>query len=686
MGAGEGTSSWRLLARVWAPLAVLAGVEVFALGPRLAWSNPRIWLAQLLGISIVALLIWLATLLIERGLRLVGRRTSGLDVALWLLVVVVGCAQAWELAGTRLPVPGKPLQLLTLVGILSIGFVLIRVVGNRLGRDPRGLWLGFAALLAGLILFQAARQNLHWSGGYASAKPALIGLVGVYALLSVLVLLWGSARRALWASALLLLGVLSVRATTTNAFELHATEKADSSAGSGPPVLLIVLDTFRADAVDLSRETGSTTPNLARFASEADVYTHAISNASWTLPGHASIFTGQPLARHRTDFTTVPGFHASLPPELPTAQQIFKAKGYRTSCVAANGVLSPPTGLLRGCQRFCHPSREWFTSTLPLRLGFMVSQSRLARRGISLLLVEMTGLYPNARANEIVDQAIEEIQGEPRPLYVFLNFMDTHPPYPTTDATPFLARLSYRRDLLLMLAGRSSYEGFAEPYADLLRASYREQVEQLDRELGRLFDSLRQRGWYDKMLIVVTADHGHAFWENTEIKSYCDHQGAYEPVVRIPLMVKHPGQHQGAVFHHYVQQVSILPALLKTAGLPPLPGEENGGLEADAARGPIVTEWYPLTRGDSHFLPWTRFGVYKDRYKFVMENQTHESMFDLQQGPYESVNVIDREPQLASELRRELTASLDQAAQKQGTGAQKNPDVEEQLRALGYIN
>src|SRR5262245_41002870 len=160
MGAGEETSSWKLLAWVWAPLAVLAGVEVFGLGPRAAWSDPHIWLAQFLGISIVALLIWLAALLIAGVLRGSGGRTTRLDVALWLVTVVVACAQAWELIGPKLPVQGKGLQLLILAAVFSIGFVLIRVVGNRVGGDRRGLWLGFAALLAVLILFQAARENL----------------------------------------------------------------------------------------------------------------------------------------------------------------------------------------------------------------------------------------------------------------------------------------------------------------------------------------------------------------------------------------------------------------------------------------------------------------------------------------------------------------------------------------------
>jgi arylsulfatase A-like enzyme len=579
-----------------------------------------------------------------------------------------------------MPVPGRVLQLAALAVILSVGYGLISLAARRLGRDPRGLGLGFAALLAWPIFLQAARQNLGWSGAFVSARPVLLGLVGVYTVLALVVLVWGGARRTLWASALLIMGVVAVRVGMTNAFENHVMERASTSAGSGPPVLLIVLDTFRADAIDLARGADSATPNLARFASEADVYTHAISNASWTLPGHASIFTGQPLSRHRTDFTAVPGFHASLPTSLPTMHQIFGANGYQTACVAANVALAPATGLLRGCQQSCHPGREWIVSSLPIRLG------RLVLKGITWLVVEVGGLHLSGDACEIVDQAIEEIQGDPHPLYVFLNFMDVHPPYRTTRDMPFLARLAYRGELFRLLVGRLAFEDFARHQAHAWLASYRTGVGDLDREVGRLFDTLRQRGWYDKTLIVVTADHGHAFWENTNRKSYFGHHGAYEPVVRIPLMVKHPGQREGALFDHYVQQACILPAVLKTVGLPAPPGLASGGLEVDAPRGAIVTEWYPMIRGDRHFLPWTRFGIYKDHYKFVVEDKSHESLFDFDQGRYESVDVIDREPQLAGELRAQLAAVLEQAAQAQAGSDEPNPEVEEQLRALGYVN
>jgi len=348
-------------------------------------------------------------------------------------------------------------------------------------------------------------------------------------------------------------------------------------------------------------------------------------------------------------------------------------------------VLSPATGLLRGCQRYCHPGRLWLSSTLPLRLAFMLSRSTAASRGISLLLVEIVGVHPSAEAHEVVDRALDEMEGEPRGRYVFLNFMDVHDPYPAPRATASLARLAYRRDILRMLDGRVSYEVFAQSHAELLRASYREQVQKLDHELGRLFDTLRQRGWYDRMLIVVTADHGEAFWENASSKSYFGHHGAYEPVVHIPLLVKHPDQRQGAVFEHYVQQVSILPALLKTAGLSVPPGLASGGLEAGAARGAIVTEWYPLIRGDRHFLPWARFGVYKDHYKYVLENKTHESLFDLEQGPYESVDVLQREPQLAGELHQALLSQVQPAAEH-GASEQPSREMEEHLRALGYVN
>ena len=356
MDVGRRESPLELLGGVCAPLAVWGVAEVFILAPSVAWSNPRIWLVEAMGMGLVALLVWLSVLVIDRGLLRArkGRPSAG-AVALWLVVLVVGCGEWWDLAGSRHLLSHKTTRLLALIVLLSIFYLVVRKLAMRFGSERRSLGFGFANILVSLVFYQVARQNLIWSGTHASAGPLLLFLVCCYATAALGILLWGGGRRVLWSGILLLAGVLGIRSTTTNVFDLHVVETSAPSAPPRPSVLLIVLDTFRADALDLSEGSGSRTPNLARFAAGADVYTHAISNASWTLPGHASIFTGQPLARHRTDFNTQPGFHVSLPPELPTAHQIFKANGYHTSCIAANGVIAPATGLLRGCQRFYHP-------------------------------------------------------------------------------------------------------------------------------------------------------------------------------------------------------------------------------------------------------------------------------------------------------------------------------------------
>jgi len=593
--------------------------------------------------------------------------------------------EVWAMAGSRLPFAGKPLRLLTLIAALSLGYQTARWLGNRLRIGARPLAFGIAAAFGAVILFDAARRALSFSGAYRSAKPLLLVALGLYLLAGLAIWLWGGARRGLWTGALLLVGAATLRVTTTNPFDLHVLDARASSPSAGPSVLLIVLDTFRADALDLQGGPEGATPNLARLAHEADVYTHAIANGSWSLPGHASIFTGQPLSVHRTDLTSEPGFAPSLRRDVPMAQELFKAGGYRTSCITGNHLVGPGTGLARGFERYRCVGRIWMSATLPIRLEFMISPRSLGY-WIYGVIIE-TGLYMNARAQEIVSYALEECSGRPGGLYLFLNFMDTHRPYPVAHDTPLRARVGYYHDLLSMLARRLSSEDFGRRQTALFHAAYREQARGLDRELGRLFDALRRQGWYDDMLIVVMADHGEAFWENPERELYFAHHGAYEPVVRIPLIVKRPRQHQGSVFHHYVQQVDVLPALLSAAGLPPVPGLSAAGLEGGVPRKPIVTEWYPRFHGQEYLLPRKRIGLYSDRFKYVQEG-AQEYLFDLQRSPYEAVDVIDSEARVALEARDALVATLRDAKASAVSGASARPDPveEEQLRALGYIN
>jgi len=450
----------------------------------------------------------------------------------------------------------------------------------------------------------------------------------------------------------------------------------------GPPVLLIVLDTFRADALDLADPSRSKTPNMARLARESDVYTNAVANASWTLPGHASILTGRLVSQHRLDVTFEPGYSLTLAPDIPTAHELFGRAGYPTACIVANPGVGPgASNLLRGCQHYRNPGRAWVLSLLPLRLVDLASRS--SRRFVfPQILIETTGVNVHATGREIVDAALAELPAVPEPFYMFLNFMDVHIPYPADAGTPLKVRAAVAGDMAVYLAGGLDIDTIWERHARTLHAYYDGRAVELDRQIGRLIDGLRARGWYDRMAIILTADHGEAFRENPGLPFYYAHHGAYEPAVRIPLLVKKPGQTTGAVYRQAVQQVDILPTLLALAHLPAGRGifGRTLGAEPDEV---VVTEWYPRLDGPDGMLPHRRVAIYSGSYKYVRDGRA-ERLYDLEQAPYETVDVMDRQPETAARLSATLSRVIAGPVPLPAP-EQADPLVLERLRALGYV-
>ena len=216
---------------------------------------------------------------------------------------------------------------------------------------------------------------------------------------------------------------------------------------------------------------------------------------------------------------------------------------------------------------------------------------------------------------------------------------------------------------------------------------YDASIRWVDRHVGLLLEYLERKGLLEKTIVVVTSDHGEAFQENPERHGYIAHHGAYEPVVRIPLLVKRPGQTAGSVQSHYVQQVDILPAMLDAVGLPAVPGLPSTGLGEHTARRPVVTEWYPRDRGREHHFPTARLGLYEGRLKYVLEGGSEEFLFDLDESPWETKSILDRESARSEELRAALLEAVPPADSTLGeTSDAIDPALEEQLRALGYIN
>jgi len=184
---------------------------------------------------------------------------------------------------------------------------------------------------------------------------------------------------------------------------------------------------------------------------------------------------------------------------------------------------------------------------------------------------------------------------------------------------------------------------------------------------------------------VVTSDHGEAFSENSELHSYFSHHSAYEPAVRIPLIAKYPGQRTGARPVRRTQQIDVLPTLLDAVDLPQIEGLDGRSV-AEPASEPAITEWYRRAGGGSFpYLPHNRIGLYHDRFKYVMEGDGTEYLYDLELSPYEQVDVLDEHRQLAARLRSRAAERTERPESDPSLSEKPiDPRLLEQLRALGY--
>lgn len=686
------------LGAVALPILAIALIELFALAPPSAWVSPLVWLATVAGSLTVVLGLWILVKMGVAILRVVRLARWRDAVAPSVVVAFVSLGHLWPYAKSRLnswlPLSERLVAAAFPVGLVAV-YLLARWLADRLEVPPRDRRSIFIATLAATVFVAAGSQVIGASELSRAGALAIHGGTILYVLVVWTIAVLARTRRRVAVLVTLLAALALFRLATTNPHAVHVhPHRSAGKAVAGAPVLFIVFDTFRADAADLSDPSSSRTPNLARLAAEADVYEQCTANASWTLPGHTSLFTGRSIGEHGVDLTSEPGFRPKVPDTLLMVQELFAAQGYRTSGIAGNVIVGPNSRLSRGFQRYRHPGRTWMLSTLPIQLVHELSPGTRPQFEAQLM-ADIFRLKRMATAHEIVDLALDELEGDPAPIYLFLNFMDTHKPYLPPPGLGLGERLAFMRDEVLVLLGLQSERDFEIENMGAWRLYYDHGAAVLDREVGRLFDDLRARGWWDDMLVIVTSDHGEAFLENPDLPSYYGHHAAYEPVVRIPLMIKRPGQKQGAVFTHRVQQSDVLPAVLEIAGLPPVPGIDGSLSAAGPAGGgaprTVITEWYPrpFHTGDaSHprYLPYTRVGIYRDAYKFVVEDDDREQLFDLGATPYEQRDILPREPDVAADLREDFTSSLAARESRGGDASDElDPAILDQLRALGYV-
>lgn len=338
-----------------------------------------------------------------------------------------------------------------------------------------------------------------------------------------------------------LLGLAILPLLLAGALWPEPTPPADGRPGAGPDIVLVVVDTLRADHVGAWGYPRDTTPHLDRLAAEASRYSEAWSTASWTLPAHASLFTGLAPGEHGAHAGT-----ARLPAGPPTLAERLDARGYRTVGLSANGWVSPGTGLERGFERFVFLGDRGFASQLLLPLVFDRPEDLGGRA--------------------IVDRALAEVDAAgDEPVFLFLNLLEAHEPFGTVPddwrsrfadepLDPTLGR-TWLRDMPRSWctchkdAGELRCEdGLYKADAERVRAvidRYDAGVAYDDHLLGVLREGLEARGRWEDAVVVVTSDHGEHLGEEGGRLGHM--VWLTEALLRVPLVVKDPGQAPGLV-------------------------------------------------------------------------------------------------------------------------------------------
>ena len=401
-----------------------------------------------------------------------------------------------------------------------------------------------------------------------------------------------------------------------------ATEPKSGEAMLPPDVLLITLDTTRADFVGVYAGRDLGTPTIDAVAASGVRFEHAVTPAPITLPAHATILTGLDPPEHGVRNNG----RDALPDDLPTIATELEAAGYLTAAVVASRVLDRRFGLDRG---FSHYD--------------------------DVMAAENIGEYGYAERNAaaVTEAAFSWLENASReaPFFLWVHYYDPHAPYRPPG-------------LPLSIAQRERYAG---------------EIRFVDQQVSRLLEHLPHP---DNTLLLIAGDHGEGLGEHDE---RAHGVFLYRTTTRVPLIVAGPGIPQATVISSVVGLRRIAATILRTTGRadpvadmaeplpfkPVGPDEPHDGAFSEARMQAAVYGWAPLA------------SLTTDRWKYV--SGPRPELFDLQADPQETRNLVQSEAEMATAMQKKLNNRLEAMNHKLGAPAVIDDDLASALEALGYV-
>jgi arylsulfatase A-like enzyme len=485
---------------------------------------------------------------------------------------------------------------------------------------------------------------------------------------------------------------LMLFATSVALSAFEGTPRVQAAAGevrqSGRPnVVVIVLDTVRADHLSVYGYERNTTPNLKALAKDSTVYPNAISSSDITLTSHASLFTGMYASWHGAycDPENAP-YGRALNPQYPTLAELLKSNGYSTVAVAANLYMRVDFGLERGFDQF-HIPRP--VALLPADMPFLLR--RAVRRGLGLAfdIAQFDRLFS---LSEDIDATLFSALSNPgrQPFFVFLNYMDAHFPY--VPPAPYNRRFpgqrsDFTQDDLETEQRKVSDGGQASSiYLPHCLSKYDGGIAYEDEQVGKVVSWLKQHNAYENTMIVVASDHGEAFGERHRVGHG---NSPYQNVVHVALMIKYPHSSHVGKESSPASLIDVAPTVLHSLGMETPRTMQGGDLnhpEALASR-PLFNEAFPCPVMQP---PDCRQGcmarsVYEWPYKFISSSNGKLELFDLSRDPQEEHTVYARQRDVANKMRDDLDAWMKQMPERPKQKQTLSHDDLQKLKSLGYV-
>jgi arylsulfatase A-like enzyme len=481
-----------------------------------------------------------------------------------------------------------------------------------------------------------------------------------------------------------------------------------------PNIVLLILDTARAHSFSCYGYARETTPNIDKIAQESVLFENAISTSPWTLPAHASIFTGMFPSRHKCHEK-----HKFLNRNLPTLPDTLKNIGYRTIGISNNSWVSRNFGFDRGFDSFI---KLWQIIQYETDLADASARGiDKYKRALSLLdkgnpfINFANGIYGKyfwrrydygaRRINKIVGKLLhDELARSGKPFFIFINYLDPHLIYkaPEPFFGMFLARNISKKNALSINQDAWGYMGGIIPMTEadfeVLRALYDAELFYLDYRIGEVYEFLKEKNLLDNTLLIISSDHGESIGEH----NLMDHQYClYDTLLKVPLIIRFPGVFEGRKrISNVVQTTDIFPTIMEILNFKdqnPLEGVQGESLLKNGNSRFAISEYiapqpsieairrrYP--KGDFSKYDRSLTSIRSYNWKLIVPSDGKDELYNILEDPVETKNLMSIHNDIYKNMHSKIDSWIrDNREDVEDEGTHVSAEIKKRLEALGYF-